>query len=172
MKRLMVLFGFIFWFSSLISQSIHFNYTDGSSSEYELEDVRKITFEGDVMQLHLNDGSQYNWNVSTIGHYQYEESSPSTNIEQILELVNFLEVTLYPNPVKNDLNISFNLPFSDNVSLEIYDYSGRLLIKKNLGRLDKGNQLYQLNINELKSGIYVLNIIGDKSSISKNIIKK
>ena len=172
MKRLLVLLGFVFCFGSLISQSIYFNFSNGASVSYELADVRKITFEGDVMQLHLNDGSQYNWSVSIINHYQYDESSPNTNIEQILELVNFLKVTVYPNPINNDLNIGFNLPFSDNVSLEIYDYSGRLLIKKDLGRQDKGNHLHQLSIKELKSGIYVLNIIGDKSSISKNIIKK
>ena len=172
MKRFYFLLGFVFCFGSLISQSIYFNYTDGSTSEYELEDVHKITFEGDVMQLHLIDGSQYNWNVSTIGHYQYEQSSPSTNIEQILDLVNFLEVTVYPNPINNNLNIAYNLPFSDNVSLEIYDYSGKLLIKEDLGRQDMGSQLHQLSINELKSGSYLLNIVGDKSSISKKLIKK
>ena len=169
MKRFCFLLGFVFCFGALFSQSILFNYQDGSSSEYELSDVRKITFDNDVMNLHLNDGSVYNWNVSTISHYNYDQN---TGIEQILDLVNFLDVNVYPNPINNHLNVSYNLSKSDNVSIEIYGYSGRLLIKEDVGNQGKGNHLNQLNTNELASGNYVLHIVGDKSSISKKIIKK
>ena len=81
MKKL--LFGFIAMFISTISfsQKIHFNNKDSAKSSYGLEDVRKITFDGDLMNLHLLDGSLYAWNVSTIGHYEYEETA--LNIEEL-----------------------------------------------------------------------------------------
>ena len=171
MKRLFVLLGFVFCFGSLISQSIHFNYTDGSSSEYELEDVRKITFEGDVMQLHLNDGSQYNWNVSTIGHYQYEENSPNTNIEQILGLVNDLEVKVYPNPTNNLLHVYYNLPFADFIQIELYDLRGRILFNKVIGKKDMGKHFDEVSLEKLNKGNYLIKIVGENNTITKRIIK-
>ena len=49
MKKLLL--GFIAMFISTISfsQKIHFNYTDSTKSSYGLEDVRKITFDGDLL---------------------------------------------------------------------------------------------------------------------------
>ncbi len=47
------------------AQSIYFNYTDGSNAAYNLADIRKITFDVDLMQLHMNDGSIFSRNVST-----------------------------------------------------------------------------------------------------------
>ena len=57
------------------AQSIYFNYTDGTNVAYNLIDVRKITFVSDEMNLQLMDGSIFSWNVSSIGHYQYDENS-------------------------------------------------------------------------------------------------
>ena len=64
------------------AQSIYFNYTNGTNASYLLEDVRKITFDNDVMNLHFLDGTLYAWNVSTIGYYQYEESA--LGVEEVL----------------------------------------------------------------------------------------
>lgn len=169
MKKFCFLLGFVFSISVLVSQSIYFNYSDGTSNNYNLTDVRKINFNNDVMQLHLNDGSTYNWNVSTIKYYEY---SQNTGIEQILDFVNFHDVKVYPNPLNNLLNVSYNLPILGKVLLEIYDYTGKLLIRKDMGSLNKGNHIDQLNTTKLSSGIYVLTIKGEQSSISKKIIKK
>ena len=169
MKKFCFLLGFVFSISVLVSQSIYFNYSDGTSNNYNLTDVRKINFNNDVMQLHLNDGSTYNWNVSTIKYYEY---SQNTGIEQILDFVNFHDVKVYPNPLNNLLNVSYTLPISGKVLLEIYDYTGKLLIRKDMGSLNKGNHIDQLNTTKLSSGIYVLTIKGEQSSISKKIIKK
>ena len=54
------------------AQSIYFNYSNGTNAAYNLTDVRKITFVADEMNLQLFDGSVYSWNVSSIGHYQYD----------------------------------------------------------------------------------------------------
>ena len=87
------------------AQSIHFNYTDGTNASYNLEDVRKITFDADVMNLHLLDGSVYAWNVSTIGHYEYDETS--LNLNEWISAANAWEVSVYPNPTSTDLQLGF-----------------------------------------------------------------
>ena len=86
------------------AQSIHFNYTDGTNAAYNLVDIRKVTFDADVMNLHLLDGSVYAWNVSTIGYYQYDESSVSAL--NLLNNANAWEVNVYPNPTSDYLVVT------------------------------------------------------------------
>ena len=49
------------------NQKIHFNYTDSTQASYYLKDIRKTTFDGDLMDYIL-----YVWNESTFRHYEYE----------------------------------------------------------------------------------------------------
>ena len=110
------------------AQSIHFNYTDGTNASYNLEDVRKITFYADVMNLHLLDGSVYAWNVSTIGHYEYDETS--LNLNEWISAANAWEVSVYPNPTSTDLHVRFNLPKEDEISIALYDMQGKLILER------------------------------------------
>ena len=118
------------------AQNIHFNYTNGSSANYNLEDVRKITFDLDVKNLYLWDGSIYSWNVSTIENYNYEESP--ANIQELLNKANAMDFSVSPNPTNTVLNIHFNLPIADEVLIGLYDMNGKLIIEKNLGSIVAG----------------------------------
>ncbi len=41
----------------LRAQSVHFNYGNGTNASYNLSDLRKITFDADLMNMHLFDGT-------------------------------------------------------------------------------------------------------------------
>ena len=92
--RVLLLVMAFFAGTACFAQSIYFNYTNGTTASYALADVRKITFDGDVMSLHFVDGSLYSWNVSTIGYYQYDESL--VNAQEWLDQANAWEVSVYP----------------------------------------------------------------------------
>ena len=93
--------------AGLRAQSIHFKFTDDTKASYKLQDVRKITFDADVMNLHLRDGSVYAWNVSTIGHYLYNELP--LNVEEWLNQANVWDVTVYPNPFIDAVVLEFSM---------------------------------------------------------------
>lgn len=152
------------------AQSIHFNYTDGTNASYNLEDVRKITFDADVMNLHLLDGSAYAWNVSTIGHYKYNETSLNLN-EWIIE-ANAWEVQVYPNPTSTDLHVRFNLPKEDEISIVLYDMQGKQILEKNMGNKISGEHQETLDLKDLPQGTYVCRITGKQNSITKQVIKQ
>ncbi len=154
----------------LFAQSIYFNYIDGTNSAYILEDVRKITFESDLMNLHLLDGSIYSWNVSTIGYYEYNETPQ--NIEVLINKANTFDVVIFPNPTNGDLKIKYNLPTDNEIRIELYDLKGKLIFNKNIGKQMQGQQETILNLSQVPSGTYFCNIIGEKYSISKRIVKQ
>ena len=167
-----ILLGFIAMLISTISfgQKIHLNYTDRRRASCDLGDVRKISFEGDVMNLHLLDGSLYAWNVSTIGHYEYEEAP--LNTQELLDKANAWNLTVFPNPTSTNLNVSFNLPKADEMSIALYDLQGKVVLEKKLGTKAMGKYQEVLNISALPNGIYVCRISGVHNSITKQIIKK
>jgi hypothetical protein len=152
------------------AQSIHFNYTDGTNASYNLEDVRKITFDADLMNLHLLDGSIYSWNVSTIGYYQYDEAS--LNVQEWLNNANAWDVTIFPNPTRSALTVRFNLPQSDEVSIELYDMKGKLMLTKSLGKIETGEYQEVLDLSSVTQGSYVCRISGQKNTITKQLIKQ
>jgi hypothetical protein len=152
------------------AQSIHFNYTDGTNASYNLEDVRKITFDADVMILHLLDGSVYAWNVSTIGYYQYDETL--VNVQEWLNNANAWEMAVYPNPANSILNIRFQLPKEDNISIALIDIQGKLLLYKNLGNKAVGEHQETFDLNGIPQGTYICRISGQKNTITKQLIKQ
>jgi len=73
-------------------------------------------------------------------------------------------VNVYPNPINEEMTISYNLTESQNVSANIYDTSGRLVEKLFEGMQSIGNQTntYQINRNLYENtGMYVLQIVGE-----------
>jgi hypothetical protein len=152
------------------AQSVYFNYTDGTDAAYNLTDVRKITFVSDEMNLQLLDGSVYSWNVSSIGHYQYDENS--IGIDELLNKVNAWQVAVFPNPATNLLNVRYNLPTEDKMLISVFDLQGKLLLEINAGNRAKGEHEETLDLSTLPAGQYVCRISGQTNTISKNIIKQ
>ena len=164
------LFGIAMLFTfGLRAQSIHFNYTDGTSTAYNLEDVRKITFDADLMNFRLWDGSVYAWNVSTIGRYQYDESS--LNVQEWLNNANDWQVVVFPNPTSTNLNVRYNLPMEDEITIALFDNQGKLILQKNFGKQVFGEHQEILDLTSIPQGNYVCRIKGQKNTIIKTVIK-
>lgn len=75
------------------------------------------------------------------------------------------EISIYPNPTKNWLNIKTSLLI--NAKLSIYDINGRLILDNEI----RGN-INALNVEELQNGTYILKIEQGNSLISKRFIKQ
>jgi hypothetical protein len=151
------------------AQSIYFNYTDGTNTAYNLEDVRKITFDADVMNLHLLDGSLYAWNVSTIDYYEYDPNPAS--ITEVLEQANAWQVKVYPNPAKHNVHVAFNLPTEDNISFALFDLQGKMLFETTKKQLSKGLHEQSIDLSVYPAGQYLMHLKGQSTTITKTIIK-
>jgi len=154
----------------LKAQSVNLSFTDGSSTSYILEDVRKITFDADVMNLHLFDGSVYAWNVSTIGYFDYNDNS--VNIEEVLSLVNSWDVAIYPNPTNNLLNLRYILPKDDIITITLYNLQGKMLVEKQFGKQLIGEIQETIDLTPLPAGTYICKIAGQENTITKKVMKQ
>jgi hypothetical protein len=74
-----------------------------------------------------------------------------------------INMIVFPNPVNNKLQFRFNENLDELISITLYQIAGGegIEIKKNVN---------EININEMNSGIYYINLKFKKSSIIKRII--
>jgi hypothetical protein len=70
-----------------------------------------------------------------------------------------LQWSLFPNPVSEEgtLNVSLNLPESDEVWFQVHDLSGRVLLSE-FRFVERGPQVMALEVAALSSGTYLLSL--------------
>jgi len=98
-----------------------------------------------------------------------EINSPTasiTNLEQV-------KAVLWPNPVDDVLNITLNIDYSSDYTIDIFDIKGVYLDTIFNGNLDLGDRNINYFIDNFSSGIYIIKI-KTTNGFSKNIkfIKK
>ena len=73
---------------------------------------------------------------------------------------------VFPNPVKETLNVQFNLLQNADTELVISDSVGRIVHKKVLGFLTKGQQTATITTQNLPNGLYILNLNSSQGPLS------
>ena len=76
-----------------------------------------------------------------------------------------VETSIFPNPTNDVVNITV----SDNAFVQVLDVTGKaVLISTNVN----ANQLEQIDMSALESGMYLINVYGDNFSTFEKIVKK
>lgn len=68
------------------------------------------------------------------------------------------QVSIYPNPVSTQATVSFDVEGTSSVSYQVFDLTGRLVMKQDLGRMTEGSHEIQVNTSELSTGSYILRL--------------
>jgi hypothetical protein len=80
--------------------------------------------------------------------------------------INTPNLLLFPNPSKGQFNLEMNLEEAQNIAIEIYDLSGKLIHTQQYG-IQEGVFRKAVNLIDFGSGMYYLRVIADNFSINK-----
>lgn len=80
-------------------------------------------------------------------------------------------VSVQPNPVVNNATVLVTSTAEEMVQLRVTDNTGRVVISKNV-RLVKGRNTLELNVNNLSSGLYYIDITGKNINEKTKLIKQ
>jgi len=97
-------------------------------------------------------------------------SVSTSSIEEVFDLENF---HLFPNPVSKNLNVEFKLKESAQLDFKILDGLGKEVLNLK-GERFSPNARHQKSINlpDLSSGVYILQIISPKGILKKQFFKE
>ena len=98
--------------------------------------------------------------------------STSTGVGIIPAETTAENISIYPNPTKDELNIEFELIYPENVTLTLQDYLSQQLITENYKNCS-GSYKKKIDISGLAIGIYILKIqIGETVCTKKVVVVK
>ena len=80
-------------------------------------------------------------------------------------------LTMYPNPVRDQAKVSFELNSNAPVSYQVFDITGRMVRSEAVGSFVEGKHEINLNVEGLTSGAYVLRFVaGQKTETVKFMV--
>lgn len=112
-----------------------------------------------------NFGANYGEGISKI-------AKTGTNVLSVNKLNNVGEITLYPNPINDILNIKMSLVNGSKVAFNITNVLGQQVGNVQTMNFNAGENTTSINTSNLTNGIYFLNIVTDEGSVQHKFIKK
>ncbi len=80
-------------------------------------------------------------------------------------------ITVFPNPAKQNLFVSFNSADENPVDLNVFSADGKLIQTKTERRLSAGENVINLELNEwMKTGVYILEITTDGKKVTRRFV--
>ena len=130
----------------------------GTQTPYTLSSIRKLTFAGGNMTVNKNTGSPTTYALSNIRYLNFTELTTGVLQTDKAESSNIM---LYPNPVNNQLQISYETLGAGNVQVEIVDLQGKVLLQQTIssqnlptGQAGGTNQAI-IPVSQLAKGLYL-----------------
>ncbi len=101
------------------------------------------------------------------------EQTPDNNEDELDTPLAFKLNNNYPNPFNPSTNISYELPQSANVTITVFDITGRKVAEINEGRKTAGYYNYSFDASSLASGMYIYRLdAGSFTAIKKMTLIK
>lgn len=113
------------------------------------------------------------------GNFEDAPIDPLSNYDAITEITTSVKehnieinLTLFPVPAHEKVNITFNLLQPAAVSYEVTDLSGKQTLISKSNTTKSGKVREEMNVSELASGIYLLQLhVGDSTYVEKIIVQ-
>ncbi|WP_224997474.1 PA14 domain-containing protein [Cesiribacter sp. SM1] len=96
----------------------------------------------------------------------------SVGTEEFSSLSEITEVTAYPNPASDHINISIGSEFNGNVSLQLINMAGQLQFSESVHTAEAATVRLDLDQYQLQTGIYILKVSDGYNQKSLKILKK
>jgi len=119
---------------------------------------------------HLESLDQLNQNLMLVApKYQalLDANIPKSDIPDGIAPTNKSALLIYPNPANDRVTLNFGSPIG-KAEISVFDLQGRLMISKSVVDTNSKN----IDIRNLKSGIYVLRILNGTKIINSRFVKK
>lgn len=75
-----------------------------------------------------------------------------------------------PNPVENTANVGFTVPEEGEMSLQVIDLKGALVLQQDL-QVVRGTNVEPIDLSDAPAGMYIVRLIGPQGRLDRKIVK-
>ena len=123
----------------------------GTQTAFDLSSIKKLTFPASQMTVTKTNGSAVTYGLSSVRYLSF--NSVKTDIIPI-ESLSGSYLTLYPNPVIDQLQISYKMAQTGIVQLKIVDLQGKVIYSQILNS-QNGTNHATISVAQLPVGLYI-----------------
>jgi len=164
--RLIALVILTISFQKADAQQMFFYFIDESVQVYNLDEVNKIDFDTESINLYLTDETTVSYNQELLDYYRYF-AEDITSIESNQARPDF---RIYPNPTENQLHLKLDLLKPSTLNVRVQNLQGVQVLEKTVQA--KNQDDLQLDLTGFASGQYICIIDSGEYLITKSFIKK
>lgn len=106
-------------------------------------------------------------NIALVPRWQRDTTNIPTGIKDKMGTV----IGAYPNPFYTTIGLQYHLKKQDNMRMQVYDMSGKLIIDESLGLKSPGLHYDTIEATELPAGQYRITVTNGKQFIGRNVVK-
>lgn len=88
-------------------------------------------------------------------------------VNGINEIENISSAVVAPSPAKDNATLKLNINEAAVYTITVTDMMGRTLEVLNTDKLNSGNHDFAINVNNLSTGMYLVNIVNEKNSLTR-----
>tara|TARA_B100001123_G_scaffold370591_1_gene433071 strand:+ start:345 stop:1103 length:759 start_codon:yes stop_codon:yes gene_type:complete len=104
------------------------------------------------------------------GFIMGELNAETDNISDILNPNKFMIQSIFPNPFNPNTQVNYSLKNSENIYIYIYDITGKIVQKNNLGLKSSGDHFWIWNANPFSSGIFFIELKSKSHSKTQKVV--
>jgi hypothetical protein len=166
------------WSTTSELNNAHFNvlYSSNGKDFATLGTINSKATNGNSNQLL---SYRFENNKPTLGHNYYKlaqvdldgKAIVNTNVVDLMWGSNGSTVSIYPNPTTDELNIDVYTTKAQNNTIKLLDMSGRV-IKEIQSKLEVGANNIKMNLGELATGIYTIQLVENNKIMQVSKVQK
>jgi hypothetical protein len=122
----------------------------------------------------LNQGTEYHFTISkdpaSQGDNRFELGLETAESQVLAGTPGSLRVLMVPNPASSAVHVTFNAPKAEKTTVRILTVEGVCVMTQDLGVLQSGN--LDLNVDNLASGIYMVELTSGVEKVTQRLVKE
>ena len=144
------------------AQSLKAISQNGTEEIYSLSQPLTVTFDSSSCIFNRNNTVLKKWNYGELRKIVYTQISTAVKETHIKPTVE-----VFPQPIEHQFTVTFTVPQSQIVRLDLYSMTGEMVFTYSLGEVHEGEHRSTLTIPQIPSGQYILCLMG--ATFSYNI---
>jgi len=154
--------------TGLQAQTLFVKEKAGTQTSLTLNNIRKLSFAAENLTVNKTDGSSGIYALSNIRYLSFTDYI--TNVSE-QKLQKSSDILLYPNPVEDIVQFTYESILPGSMQLRIIDVQGRL-VKQLEQNCESGINHVIIDVSELQPGFYICHMQNGSKTETSRFVKK